>query len=96
MKKKIYQGKFFIRRTQYSPSCIIFYTLYFFTKKLSINKAFIEVNDNKNLFGDKTCSRKGITKVFSLIKEKIENKMHKNWKNDLMGNNISEYGFPVL
>ena len=75
---------------------LYFLTFYCFTEKLSIDKAFIEFNDNKNLFGGRTCSRKGITKVFSLIREKIRNKMHKNWKNSLMGNNISEYGYPVF
>jgi len=32
---------------------LYFLTLYCFTEKLSIEKAFIEINDNKNLFGVK-------------------------------------------
>ena len=62
----------------------------------AIEKAFIEINDNKNLFEGKTISIKGITKVFSIIRNKIKDKMHKNWKKDLMGNNLSEYGYPVF
>ena len=47
---------------------LYFLTFYCFKEKLSIEKAFIEINDNKNLFGGKTCSIKGITKVFSIIR----------------------------
>ena len=49
-------------------SILYFLTFYCFKEKLSIEKAFIEINDNKNLFGGKTCSIKGITKVFSIIR----------------------------
>ena len=63
---------------------------------MSIDKTFIEIKDNKNLFGGKTCCLNGITKVFSIIRNKIKDKMHKNWKNDLMGINLSEYGYPVF
>ena len=40
-------------------------------EKLSIEKAFININDDKIILGDKTCSMKGITKVYSLIRNKI-------------------------
>ena len=75
---------------------LYFLTFYCFTEKLSIEKAFIEINDNKILFWGKTCSMKGITKVYSLIRTKIRTKMHKIWNNDLMGNNLSENGYPVF
>ena len=75
---------------------LYFLTIYCFTEKLSIGKAFIEINDNKILFGGKTCSMKGITKVYSLIRNKIRTKMHKIWNKDLMGNNLSENGYPVF
>ncbi len=39
---------------------------------------------------------KGITKVYSLIRNKIRTKMHKIWNKDLMGNNLSEKGYPVF
>ena len=75
---------------------LYFLTIYCFTENLSIEKAFIEINDNKILFGDKACSMKGITKVYSLIRTKIRTKMHTIWNKDLMGNNLSEKGYPVF
>ena len=39
---------------------------------------------------------KGITKFYSLIRNKIRTKMHKFWNKGLMGNNLSEKGYPVF
>ena len=75
---------------------LYFLTIYCFTEKISIEKAFIEIKDNKSLFGGKTCSMKGITKVYSLIRTKIRTKMHTIWNKDLMGNNLSENGYAVF
>ena len=75
---------------------LYFLTIYCFTEKLSIEKAFIEINDNKILFWGKTCSMKGITKVYSLIRSKIRTTMHTIWNKDLMGNNLSENGYAVF
>ena len=34
-------------------------------------------------------------KFYSLLRERIKNNMHRIWKNNLMGNNPSENGYPV-
>ncbi len=39
---------------------------------------------------------KGITKVFLIIRNKMKDKIHQKLKTDLMGNNLSEYGYPVF
>ena len=80
MKKNIRENSLF-EELNIPLSILYCLTLYYFTEKLSIDQDFIEPNDNKNLFWGNTCSRKGITIVFSLIRKKIRNKIHKNWKN---------------
>ena len=75
---------------------IYFLILYCFTEKYSIDKSYIEIKDNQNLFGDKNCTKNSISKLYSLLRERIKNSMHKIWKNNLMGNNPSEHGYPVF
>ena len=75
---------------------IYFLILYCFIEKYSLDKSIIEVNDNKNLFGGKTCSKGSIGKLYSLLREKIKNTMHNLWGNNKMGNNISSEGYPVF
>ena len=64
MKKNIRENSLFEELNIPLP-ILYFLTLYCFTEKLSINKAFIEVNDNKNLFGVKLVIEKELLK-FSL------------------------------
>ena len=75
---------------------IYFLTLYCFTEKYSIEKSYIEFNANKALFEDKSCTKNSISKLYSLLREKIKDNMHKMWNKNLMGNNISEKGYPVF
>ena len=95
MKKNIRENSLFEELNIPLP-ILYFLTFYCFTEKLSVDKAFIEINDNKNIFGGKTCSKKGITKVFSILRNKIRINMHKNWNKELMGNNLSDLGYPVF
>ena len=66
------------------------------TEKYSIDKSYIEIKDNQKLFGDKNCTKNSISKLYSLLRERIKNSMHKIWKNNLMGNNPSENGYPAF
>ena len=52
---------------------IYFLTFYCFTEKYSLDKSFIEINDNKNLFWGKSCSKKSIGKLYSLLRGKKNN-----------------------
>ena len=67
-----------------------------FIEKYSLDKSFIEINEKKNLFGNKTCTKASIGKLYSLLREKIKNTMHNLWRNNKMGNNISSEGYPVF
>jgi len=58
-------------------------------------KSFIEVNQNKDLFGGKTCSKNAIMKLYSLLREKKKT-MHRKWNNNKMGSNISPDGYPIF
>ena len=75
---------------------LYFLLIYCFTEKYSLEKSLTEVNANKNLFGGKTCSKNSIGKFYSLLREKIKTSMHKIWKNNIMGNNITKKGYPVF
>ena len=75
---------------------IYFIIIYCLTEKYSIEKAFIEVKNNKCLFLDKTCSKNEIMKSYSLLREKIKKKWHRLWNNKKMGNNISPDGYPIF
>ena len=79
------------------PLPIIYFLIFYcFTEKFSIEKSFIEINDNKNLFEGQICTKNAISKLFSLLREKIKNNMHKIWNNKLMGDNLTEKGYPVF
>ena len=73
-----------------------FLLFYCFIEKYSLDKSFIEVNNNKYLFGSKTCSKVAIGKFYSLIREKIKRNTHKLWRNNKMEHNISSEGYPVF
>ena len=75
---------------------IYFLTFYCFTEKYSLDKSFIEINDNKNLFWGKSCSKKSIGKLYSLLREKIKKTMHKIWNNTVIGENITDNGYPAF
>ena len=75
---------------------LYFLTFYCFIEKYSLDKSFLEVNENMNLFDGKTCTKKTIGKLYSILREKIKNSMHKIWKNNLMGSNPSEEGYSVF
>ena len=75
---------------------IYFLIIYCFIEKYSIDKSYIEIKDNQNLFGDKNCTKNSISKLYSLLRERIKNSMHKIWKNNMMGDNITEKGYPVF
>ena len=60
------------------PLPIIYFLIFYcFTEKFSIEKSFIEINDNKNLFEGQICIKNAINKLFSLLREKIKNNVHK-------------------
>ena len=75
---------------------LYFLLIYCFTEKLSVEKTYIEINENKNLFEGKTCSKNSISKAYNLIRNRVKNKMHYEWKDRLMGDNISDKGFSVI
>ena len=75
---------------------IYFLTFYCFIEKYSLDKSFIEVNDNKNLFWDKACNKNTITKLYSFLREKIKTNMHKLWNNNIMGHNLTEHRYPLF
>ena len=56
--KKNIRENSLIETINISLPIIYFLIIYCFTEKYSLEKAFIEVNDNKHLFGGKTCSKK--------------------------------------
>ena len=79
------------------PLPIIYFLIFYcFTEKFSIEKSFIEINDNKNLFEGQICTKNAISKLFSLLREKIKNNMHKIWNYKLMGDNLTDKGYPVF
>ena len=79
------------------PLPIIYFLMFYcFTEKFSLDKSYIEVNDNKNLFGNVTCTKNSISKLYSLVREKIKTNMHNLWDKNPMGENLSEDGYPVF
>ena len=75
---------------------LYFLLIYCFTEKFSVEKTYIEITENNNLFEGKTCSKNSISKAYNLIRNKLKNKMHYEWKDHLMGDNISDDGFSVF
>ena len=62
----------------------------------SIDKTLIECNNNKNLFENYTISKPSIIKIYNILRNKIKIEMHKNWKNKLLGESITEKGFAAI
>ena len=79
------------------PSPILYFLLiYCFREKFSVEKTYIEITENNNLFEGKTCSNNSISKAYNLIRNKLKNKMHYEWKDHLMDDNNSDDGFSVF
>ena len=75
---------------------IYFLTFYCFPEKLSIEKSYLEIKNNQNLFGFKLCTKNSISKVYNLIRKKIKDSMHLDWSNHLLGDNLSVNGYPIF
>ena len=75
---------------------LYFITFYCFLENYSIDKTLIECNNNKNLFENYTISKPSIIKIYNILRNKIKIEMHKNWKNKLLGESITENGFAVI
>ena len=73
-----------------------FITFYCFLENYSIDKTLIECNNNKNLFENYTISKPSIIKIYNILRNKIKIEMHKNWKNKLLGESITEKGFAAI
>ena len=75
---------------------IYFLTFYCFTEKYSLEKSFIEINDNKYLFEGNICTKNAISKLYSLLREKIKINMHKIWNNNIIGIILQKMGILSL
>ena len=75
---------------------LYFITFYCFLENYSIDKTLIECNNNNNLFENYKISKPSIIKIYNILRNKIKIEMHKNWKNKLLGESITEKGFAAI
>ena len=50
---------------------LYFITFFFFIKNLLLEKAFTETNNNKEILGNNTVTINGISKIYTLLREKL-------------------------
>ena len=49
---------------------------------MSLEKAFTETNNNKQLLGNNTVTINGISKIYTLLREKLRKELHRKWNNN--------------
>jgi hypothetical protein len=65
---------------------------YNFIENKNINIIFINCREFSKQLNIETISKKYISKICNIIRKKIMNVMHKNWRNNLMGLNLTING----
>ena len=75
---------------------LYFITFFCFIENLSLEKAFIETNNNKEILGNNTVTINGISKIYRLLREKSRKELHRKWNTDPIGIVIGPKGYACV
>ena len=75
---------------------LYFITFYCFIENLSLEKAFTETNKVKDFLGNNTVTINGISKIYTLLREKLRKELHRKWENDPLGVVIGPRGYACV
>ena len=75
---------------------LYFVTFFCFIENLSLEKAFTETNNNKEFLGNNTVTINGISKIYTILREKLRKELHKKWKKDPIGIAIGPKGYACV
>lgn len=75
---------------------LYFITFFCFIENLSLEKAFIETNNNKEILGNNTVTINGISKIYRLLREKLRKELHRKWNTDPIGIVIGPKGYACV